>query len=182
MLNRSLFHAYLAYARTATATDFTTRFLQLATSSTGDHLTFQYGNDSSWSTAYNLYADRLLGLNIFPEAVYELQDAWYRTVARAFSCRFLAPWTQCAYARTEPYGVPLDSRATYQKTDWAIWAAAVATTNTTRDLFIDGVHDYIANTADTLSNPLADLYDTVTGREASFLNRCAPCFAYMMFL
>jgi hypothetical protein len=73
--------------------------------------------------------------------------------------------------RADPFGVALDSRLPYAKTDWAIWAAAVATTNTTRDLFVDGVVAYVAHTADPLANALADLYFTTNGTEAKFLNR-----------
>ena len=31
----------------------------------------QYGNDSSWGLTYNLYADKLLGLNLFPSSIYD---------------------------------------------------------------------------------------------------------------
>jgi hypothetical protein len=40
---------------------------------------------------YNLYADRLLGLNLVPQSIYEMQSAFYPTVAQT-------------------YGVPLDTR------------------------------------------------------------------------
>jgi len=45
---------------------------------------------------YNLYADRLLGLNLVPESIYEMQSAFYPTVANE-------------------YGIPLDTRNTYTK-------------------------------------------------------------------
>jgi hypothetical protein len=40
---------------------------------------------------YNLYADRLLGLNLVPQSIYDMQSAFYPTVAQT-------------------YGVPLDTR------------------------------------------------------------------------
>lgn len=40
---------------------------------------------------YNLYADRLLGLGLVPQSIYDMQDAFYPTVA-------------------QDYGVPLDTR------------------------------------------------------------------------
>jgi hypothetical protein len=69
---------------------YVTQFLQLATASTGDHLTLnvwnlpstfltmltpslQYGNDSSWGLTYNLWAEKLLGFNIFPASMYTMQ-------------------------------------------------------------------------------------------------------------
>jgi hypothetical protein len=45
---------------------------------------------------YNLYADRLLGLNLVPQSIYDMQSAFYPTVA-------------------ETYGVPLDTRNVYTK-------------------------------------------------------------------
>jgi hypothetical protein len=45
---------------------------------------------------YNLYADRLLGLNLVPQSIYEMQSAFYPTVAQT-------------------YGVPLDTRNVFTK-------------------------------------------------------------------
>jgi hypothetical protein len=45
---------------------------------------------------YNLYADRLLGLNLVPQSIYEMQSAFYPTVAQT-------------------YGVPLDTRSIVTK-------------------------------------------------------------------
>ncbi|KAG2028249.1 hypothetical protein BDR03DRAFT_883605, partial [Suillus americanus] len=56
------------------------QILNYATSSDGLHLTLNYGNESSWGLSYNLYADRLLGTNVFPESIYDMQTAWYATV------------------------------------------------------------------------------------------------------
>lgn len=41
----------------------------LATSSDGQHLLANYGNDSSWALMYNLYADRLLQTRVVPDSV-----------------------------------------------------------------------------------------------------------------
>jgi hypothetical protein len=45
---------------------------------------------------YNLHADRLLGLNLVPQSIYDMQSTFYPTV-------------------TEEYGVPLDTRNVYTK-------------------------------------------------------------------
>ena len=47
---------------------------------------------------YNLYCDRELGLNLVPQWVYDMQSAFYPTVANT-------------------YGVPLDTRHTYTKSE-----------------------------------------------------------------
>ncbi|KAJ8587203.1 DUF1793-domain-containing protein [Rhizopogon salebrosus TDB-379] len=124
--------------------------LSYATSSDGLHLTLNYGNESSWGLSYNMYADKLLGTNVFPESVYEMQTAWYGTVANA-------------------YGVPLDTRHTYTKSDWELWTAAIMTNTTTRDMFIDSVYKYAA---DGESNqPLGDWYETLDGTVEGFRAR-----------
>ncbi|KAF9019246.1 DUF1793-domain-containing protein [Hymenopellis radicata] len=64
----------------AIAADYVTQWQTLSASDSGDHLTLAYGSSSSWGLSYNLYADKLLGLNLFPASVYEMQTAWYKTV------------------------------------------------------------------------------------------------------
>ncbi|THH32901.1 hypothetical protein EUX98_g1248 [Antrodiella citrinella] len=73
------------------ASSYVTQWQTFATASGGKHLTLSYGNDTSWGLSYNLFADKLLGTNVFPEAIFEMQTSWYSTVANAF-------------------GVPLDTR------------------------------------------------------------------------
>ncbi|KAG2042315.1 hypothetical protein BDR03DRAFT_1006723 [Suillus americanus] len=126
------------------------QILNYATSSDGLHLTLNYGNESSWGLSYNLYADKLLGTNVFPESVYDMQTAWYATVV-------------------DTYGVPLDTRHTYTKSDWESWTAAIMTNTTTRDMFIDSVYKYAA---DGESNqPLGDWYETLNGAVYGFRAR-----------
>ncbi|EEB88204.1 hypothetical protein MPER_14094, partial [Moniliophthora perniciosa FA553] len=62
------------------AADYVTRWQRLATSSSGNHLTLSYGDNNSWGLSYNLLADKLLKLNLFPASVYQMQTAWYKTV------------------------------------------------------------------------------------------------------
>ena len=38
-------------------------------SSDGSHLLGSYGDQQSWSLMYNLYADKMLGLNFVPQSV-----------------------------------------------------------------------------------------------------------------
>lgn len=67
------------------------------------------------------------------------------------------------------YGVPLDTRHTYTKSDWESWTAAIMTNTTTRDMFIDCVYKYAA---DGESNqPLGDWYETLDGAVYGFRAR-----------
>ncbi len=62
---------------------------------------FKYGNDSSWGLSYNMFADKLLKTNVFPQSLFDLrktvifysicivihrglETAWYKTVFNAF--------------------------------------------------------------------------------------------------
>lgn len=132
------------------AASYVTQWRGFATSKTGAHLTLSYGNDASWGLAYNLYGDKLLGLNLFPQSVYEMQTAWYSSHANSF-------------------GVPLDTRHTYTKSDWSIWTAAIATTTAVRDLFIGAVHSYAADGKS--AQPLGDWYETTDGSVEGFRAR-----------
>ncbi|TFK45401.1 DUF1793-domain-containing protein [Heliocybe sulcata] len=132
------------------ASSYAQQFLQLATSSSGHHLTLAYGNDSSWGLAYNLYADKLLNTQVFSESLYQMQDSWYSNVANT-------------------YGVPLDTRHTYTESNWEIWTAATATTSHTRALLIDAVHAYASSGLSSV--PFGDWYDTVSGKTQAFQAR-----------
>ena len=63
------------------------------------------GLNGTWSTKYNLLWQRLLGLDGFPDDVFEIETAFYMQQLHTF-------------------GVPLDSRATFAKADWMMWMAA----------------------------------------------------------
>lgn len=135
---------------TSIAESYVTQWQKLAASDSGKHLTLSYGNSSSWGLSYNLYADKLLGLNLFPTSVYETQTAWYKTV-------------------TEPFGVPLDTRHTYTKSDWEIWTSAFMTNNETRDILISAVKNWASDGRS--SQPLGDWYETVNGNPEGFRAR-----------
>ncbi|EJD38414.1 DUF1793-domain-containing protein [Auricularia subglabra TFB-10046 SS5] len=120
-----------------------------ATASGGQHLTLSYGDSASWGLSYNLFADKLLKLNLFPQSVYDMQTAWYKTKINSF-------------------GLPLDTRHTYTKSDWEIWTAGIVDT-TLRNQIITAVVNYVS---DGRSNtPLGDWYETTNGNTNGFKAR-----------
>ncbi|KAL1722415.1 hypothetical protein EV715DRAFT_270417 [Schizophyllum commune] len=132
------------------ASDYVSKWQDLAKSAEGDHTTLNYGNDSSWGLTYNLYADKLLGFNLFPSSIYDQQSTFYQKHSNTF-------------------GVPLDSRHTYTKSDWEIWTAAIMSDTNTRDMLISAVAQYAANGQNDA--PFSDWYETTDGKVAGFRAR-----------
>ena len=112
-----------------------------AADATPPHTTLNYGDNSSYSLLYNIYADKELSLNLIPQSVYDMQSAFYP-------------------GQFNEYGVPLDTRHTYTKSDWETFVAAVATVDT-RDEFINTLVEWAGATS--ASGPFPDLFDTITG-------------------
>ncbi|KAJ7765010.1 hypothetical protein DFH07DRAFT_371236 [Mycena maculata] len=130
------------------ATSYVTQWQNFATSTTGAHLTLNYNNESSWGLSYNLFGDKLLGLGLFPASVYAEQTEWYASHANEF-------------------GLILDTRHTYTKTDWQLLTASWVTTTAVRDVLVTAVTDWVSG--GTWNGPLGDLYDTVSGGPVSGL-------------
>lgn len=114
------------------------------------HTTLSYGDDTSHGLLYNLYANSLLGFgtDFVPKSVYDDQSNFYPTVALE-------------------YGVALDTRHTWTKTDWMMWSASIASDDT-RDMFIKLLADWISTTP--TNKAFTDLYDAATGDYPSGLS------------
>ncbi|KAF7557472.1 hypothetical protein G7Z17_g746 [Cylindrodendrum hubeiense] len=105
------------------------------------HSMLQYNNSRSHGLLYNIYLDKLLGLDLIPQSVYDMQSDFYLTIQTK-------------------YGVVLDTRGTLTKLDWELFAAAVAKAET-QSMFIRTIAKWINET--TTWRAFTDLYDAVTG-------------------
>ena len=109
-----------------------------------------FDREGSWSMKYNIVWDKLWGTNLMPVSVLESEFASYRR-------------------HTNRYGMPLDVRATYTKSDWLVWTATLAND---RDAFEDFVAPLWENYNATMSRVvLTDWYDTVTADQIGFRHR-----------
>ena len=108
--------------------------------------------NDAWSLKYNAFPDKILGLNLVPQSVLKEEAAFYK-------------------ANLNAYGIPLDIRHTYTKTDWEIWTAASTDDPVLRQDFVDGIYKF-ANTSDS-RRPFSDWYDAVSGQEVGFNARPA---------
>ena len=121
-------------------------------------LTFD-GN--GWSMKYNLAWDQVLGLDLLPQAFYDRETRSYLN-------------------RMNEYGLPLDSRADYTKSDWLVWSASMAQSPEVFRALIAPLTRYLRET--TTRVPFSDWYDTKTGRFVAFIARSVQGGVYMPLL
>jgi hypothetical protein len=123
---------YLELARTDAA-----HWVQVA--GDGDHYRLAFDKPNTWSQKYNLVWDQILGLNVFPHAVSQMEVAHYKSVM-------------------QKYGVPLDSRTHLTKTDWSFWSASLADSQADFEGLTSPIYDYL--NATTARSPFVDSYVT----------------------
>ena len=104
-----------------------------------DHYRLAFDAEGTWSMKYNLVWDKALGLNIFDEDIIPTELKYYRTVA-------------------QKWGVPLDCRKLYTKTDWELWTGAMSETKEDFEWYVDKVWHSYNDSPDRW--PLCDWVDT----------------------
>ena len=124
----------------------------------GDHYMLAFENRESWSLKYNLVWDKFFSSNLFSTEVYDRELSYY-------------------VKNTNVYGTPLDSRATYTKSDWILWCAAMAENKEQLMALIKPVSDYLENSESKI--PFSDWYDTITGKYCKFIARSVQGGVFM---
>jgi len=123
----------------STASSFYSRWETFAIDPSGRHTLLSYQWRSSYGLLYNTFPNMLLSLNLIPQSLYDMQSDWYPTTSQIF-------------------GIPLDNRHSYTKSDWEMWTAATCSPQTRR-LFVNAL-GYWLNQTDT-DRPFTDLYETI---------------------
>lgn len=109
-----------------------------------------FDRPGSYSMKYNAVWDKLFGTGIFPREVIESETA-------SNFCHFNA------------YGMPLDNRAKYTKSDWLVWTAALTASRDTFMRYVEPLWNAYHNSRSRV--PMTDWYDTVTGDMVGFRHR-----------
>lgn len=124
----------------------------------GDHYRLTFDQPGTWSQKYNLIWDRLLGFNLFPEKVADTEMAFYK---EHINC----------------YGLPLDNREDYSKSDWILWTACLTGNDADFCALVQPVWKYANETTSRV--PLSDWHYTSTGNQRGFQARSVVGGYYM---
>ena len=109
-----------------------------------------FDKPETFSLKYNSVWDKIWKTNIFPESFYEGEMKRYIKELRNF-------------------GVPLDSRQPYTKSDWEMWAACLAENKEDFDKIVHALWSAYNSTHDLV--PMTDWYWAETSEMVMFRNR-----------
>ncbi|MBE5771989.1 MAG: DUF4965 domain-containing protein [Clostridiales bacterium] len=126
----------------------------------GDYTALTF-DGNGWSMKYNLVWDLLFKLDLLPKEFYRQELESY-------------------LPRINEYGLPLDSRETYTKSDWIAWVAAMAPDAKIQDALLAPIVKYLKESGSRV--PFSDWYDTKSGLYHSFINRTVQGGMFMPML
>ncbi len=120
-----------------------------------------FDRPNTYSMKYNMVWDKVWGSGIFTQ---EFMDAEVADNKNYFN----------------KYGMPLDSRADYTKSDWLVWVASMASKK-------EDFEEYIAPLWDAYNEspsrvPMSDWFDTISARMVEFQHRTVQGGLFMRLL
>ena len=127
----------------------------------GDHYRLAFDRKDTWSQKYNRVGDKLWGLNLVPNGAMEREVKYYLT-------------------KQNRYGLPLDIRRDYTKSDWIMWTAAMSKDKKTFVKFVEPLYNYMNETESRV--PTSDWYDTKTALMVGFKARSVIAGHWMRVL
>ncbi|MBE6251547.1 MAG: DUF4965 domain-containing protein [Bacteroidales bacterium] len=115
-----------------------------------DHYKLTFDREGTWSQKYNLVWDKLLDLEVFDDDIMDVEIPYYLTKQNVF-------------------GLPLDNRSTYTKSDWIIWTATMADSDEQFEALIDPLWKFYNETVDRV--PMSDWFYTDKPEFCQFIAR-----------
>lgn len=110
-----------------------------------------FDRENTFSMKYNVIWDQLFGTQIFPK------DAFLREIESYVNLH------------NNRYGLLLDNRAGYTKSDWLVWSAALSDKKEDFTALTDRLWDAYNESESRV--PMTDWYDTLTAKQVGFQNR-----------
>ena len=160
-LAEALGHADVAAKYGRMAKDMVPKWMEAAKGGAEGAYRLAYDRPGTWSMKYNLVWDKVLGLGLFPQSVFDAEADAY-----------------CRLART--YGLPLDNRRTWTKTDWELWCSAFTDRRECFDAIVDRVYRFANETPSRVA--FSDWYWTDSSKYVHFIGRSVIGGVYMPML
>ncbi|MBQ9080859.1 MAG: DUF4965 domain-containing protein [Clostridia bacterium] len=109
-----------------------------------------FDQPNTYSMKYNMIWDKVWGTHVFSQKFMDSELKANRT-------------------HFNEYGMPLDSRCDYTKSDWMVWTASLASTKRAFTSYIEPLWRAYNDSPSRV--PLTDWFDTISAREVAFRHR-----------
>ena len=109
-----------------------------------------FDGEGTFSMKYNMVWDKVWGTNLFGKKVMNNE-------------------IKHNFKTFNEYGMPLDSRADFTKSDWLVWVATMASSKKDFIKFVKPL--FKAYSESETHTPLTDWYDTITANQVGFQHR-----------